>query len=46
MDYLQVGAGSEYDEGCDGHGEEENQQKQTVDHQSHLVSGELFKLLF
>ena len=38
--HLQVGAWSEDDEGGDGHGKEEYQQKQTVDHQSHLVGGQ------
>ena len=38
--HLQVGAWSEDDEGGNGHGKEEYQQKQTVDHQSHLVGGQ------
>ena len=34
--HLQVWAGSENDKGGDGHGEEEDQQEQSIDHKSHL----------
>ena len=34
--HLQVWAGSENDKGGDGHGKEEDQQEQSIDHKSHL----------
>ena len=44
--HLQMWAWSEDDQGGDGHGEEEYQKKQTVDHQSNLVGGQIFTLWF